>query len=1245
MTRRRAGFGALSAVVASFLLTLTAGGGIAAEGNTNLRAATVHPALLDQLQANPTGGVQAVITAWNSDALGDVTSIVQGTKLRTLPMVLTKTLTLAQLEQLRGSPAVRSVWPNEKFDLQMEDSTWITKARYVWASSLPGGPQAFGVTGMGVELAVIDTGADANHEDMDNLVEYCDAVGAVSSDHTTVACTPFRPGTGNIPYGSGTSPRVDCAVTLTCDDEGHGSHVSGTVAGTGHASGGTQNTHSTIGMSPHAKLRVYSSNIGPSLLAFQILGSYDDLTFKKENGFNEVVAVNNSWGGGAGLNYDPEDPIHIAIKRAYRAGILSVFAAGNDGAEHDTLSRQCVSPWVVCVAASTKPDSVAMFSSRGRPSQPSDTNRDDVVNGDDVPPDNHDRRLGQATDKIGLYRPALAAPGVNINSISANSPGCREDDLINTNLPKAGCYEPLNGTSMATPHVTGAVGLIVQAFRQGHDGDTPTPAQITDILERSANTSKLPAYESEEQGAGRLDVHQAVRYAKGQTSLRRPNFGFPVPPYVAGAYPGGPGSMPAAEQETGSTKALSWSVGNTAITPLPVEPPPGPGIVLPRYGQHFIDVPEKVDRLRVTVNWDAHLGANLYARLWRPGVNPDNEVNPAGQTRVFPDQEAIGLVFIGTERWLDVRAPEEANPSEAAPGMPSTLPAGQWILRVYHRAGGVSTACTGANENPDQQGVDCFNYSVKVEIGKVTHRPSVRIDTPMNPNTTGRFVDIRGRAGYPPPDNPPIGNNGHSWEGVTNWEVPGSGQAGSEIPDPDNRPVLYMHGNAEEGCSGQGEEDVAICNGPFLLKKSQLSASNAAFWRTGIEDEIFDGVADRNIHDPNWSWCLAAPGPGCAALGGDTPLPGPQTIGGAMTVEWWASCTLCTAGVGISADWIIRVWGDGVLKFEQRVTATPENPGVPSRLTETVNLPTFTANQRVVVHIDPVFVDSQTVTFIYYDSENPCTAANTGRCDSLVRMPAGGTGGGGGAGPAPDNVRVTDLPHQSPYPGATISPALRVAWDGQAGVRYEVYRSTNPLTRGTRVFNGTGHVACTSPEAPSPGNPPGHDRTGRCFTDTGVSLRTTYYYRVVSVTSSGQRSLESEIAYGTPTRYDRSVKLKVDRLYGPQYWEYALLEPSPNPTLDDAGTSWRFLWDTLELTPGEHKLFARSFTQGIGSNKANRNLNNDEDPPPPPPGPGCPDDDDGDGDDDEDDGDRDDDGDDRDDDCEDDEDHEEEDDD
>jgi hypothetical protein len=364
-----------------------------------------------------------------------------------------------------------------------------------------------------------------------------------------------------------------------------------------------------------------------------------------------------------------------------------------------------------------------------------------------------------------------------------------------------------------------------------------------------------------------------------------------------------------------------------------------------------------------------------------------------------------------------------------------------------------------------------------------------------------------------------------------------------------------------------------------------------------------------------------------------------------MTVEWWGQCgPICFGG---APEWWVRLWADGVLKFEQQVSVGPFLPNVPERLRVTVSLPTIAASERITLHVEPVFLFNQFLPFfIYYDSQNPCVAGvTTGPCDSLVRMPTGSSGGAGGNGPSPDNVRVTDLPANAPYPSSPQSPGLRVAWDPQTGVDgYRVYRSTDPTTLGTLRFSGAG-TPCTSPEAPGaePDSQPGHDRAGLCFTDTsGLSFLTTYYYRVVSV-KSGQQSNISDAAYGAPTRYDRQVKLKVDRLYGPQHWEYALARSSPTPPdTTNAGTSWAFLWDTLELAAGPHDLFARSFTQGIGSKKVHRTLNDDgTQPPPPPPGPGCPDDDDGDGDDDEEDGDSDDDGDDDDDDCEDDDDDEE----
>ena len=1329
---------------------LTTGGASAtAVAGEDLRAVKVDSALLSQLSANPTGGVTAIVTTWGRDGLDDVAALgVTGTKLRVLPMIITTALTQAKLDLLRRSPAVRSVYAERKYDLYMEDSTWITKARYVWSTAAgPATHQGFGLTGKGVELAMIDTGFDGLHEDGDNLIEFCETTGpaAATGSRAGVLCTPwvatFNPAAAGacgtaFPGASNTGPgpttaAPGCRNKARGDsqdpDVSHGTHVGGTMVGTGHASGGKGFAHSTIGMSPDAKFRAYSANVGPSLLNTQTLAAYDDMTYKKEQGYSKVIAVNNSWGGGGGANYDGSDPTAIAVKRAYDAGIVSVFAAGNSGPEHDTLSAQCVNPYVVCVAATTKPDSIVGFSSKGRPSQPSDTNRDGVIDDGDVQPDNHDRLLGQKLE-LGLYRPTLSAPGVNINSMKAiganiGDPGaiaCREDDVMATENLKMSCYVQANGTSMATPHVAGAIGLIGQVLQeQGRNIRTGRfSADIIDILERSANTSKLPAWESEEQGAGRLDVHQAVRYAKGLVNLSRPNFGYPTPPYETGQYPGSAVNNDNFYNEAGCTGTLSWTARDI-VTPVS----PGGGIGQPpgappqRYGQHFIDVPPNTDRLRITARFNT--GENLYLRLWRPGVNPDAEsaTPDAGpqpgfpgrpsryhQSRVFPDQEAVGLVFTGNSRFVEVRAPEESNPGlrtrrpipgegSAKPGPtdPVVIPAGVWILRVYHRSGGAPGACNPSSQERPKQGQG-HNYTLRVEKPRVTYRPSVSIDTPANDSRhTTRFVDVAGRAGYPPHTQkqpgtredtaPPLGHVGYSWEGITNWEVPGSsrGAATDEDaePDPNNpRPVLYMHGNAPEGCAGNGEADVVGCNGPFLLQKQP--DGTPATWRTGIDDEVFDGTSDRSIHDPNWSWCLAL-GPGCPTVPQAGVPAGPKTVGGRMTVEWWAQCNLC--GGIFSADWIIRVWGDGALKFEQRVTATPATLALPDRLVATVTLPTFTANQRIVVHIDPVFIDSQTVTNIYYDGAGPgsCTAL-AGRCDSLVRMPVGTTGGqAGGAGASVDNVRVTDLPanppQSHPYPqNQPLSPALRVAWDpvSPAPARYEVYRSTDPLfpNGGTRVFSGPG-TACTSPEAPTPTQPPGHDRAGLCYTDTGVSFLTTYYYRVLAVTRNAQgrdvRSANSEIAYGAPTRYDRQVKVKVDRLYGPQYWEYALLPPSPTPPdTTNAGTQWRFAWDTLELTnslfavnltttgqqvveqPGlGHLLFARSFTQGIGSTKDGKAVKLDDDGgnPPLPPGGGCPDDDDGDGDDDADDGDLDDDGDDGDDDCEDDDDDEEDDDD
>jgi hypothetical protein len=154
-------------------------------------------------------------------------------------------------------------------------------------------------------------------------------------------------------------------------------------------------------------------------------------------------------------------------------------------------------------------------------------------------------------------------------------------------------------------------------------------------------------------------------------------------------------------------------------------------------------------------------------------------------------------------------------------------------------------------------------------------------------------------------------------------------------------------------------------------------------------------------------------------------------------------------------------------------------------------------------------------------------------------------------------------------------------------VKYEIHRDLEPAfvpNPRTRIAVTTG-FACTSPENPTWTT---ENRPGRCYDDTGGHLERTYYYRVVARYDNDVKSMPSRVAYNMRTLYDRQVKMKVDRLYGPVFWEYASLFSDPE-------NSWHHWWDTLELNPGPHHVFTRSFHQGIGSNKDRRTYNDSGD--------------------------------------------------
>jgi hypothetical protein len=242
--------------------------------------------------------------------------------------------------------------------------------------------------------------------------------------------------------------------------------------------------------------------------------------------------------------------------------------------------------------------------------------------------------------------------------------------------------------------------------------------------------------------------------------------------------------------------------------------------------------------------------------------------------------------------------------------------------------------------------------------------------------------------------------------------------------------VLHFHGNTHDSggapptpCSGDGRADILNCDGPFLTANAMLDTNPAASWV--VPNPALSGTADRNIYDPNWIWNS-----------------GPVRLGGEMTLEWWASCGAC--GAGFDADWTIRVWADGVHQYEEVVRATPDLPNVPKLLTAKIWLPEINASQNVVIHIDPVYIDSQNNTKIYYDSQSACPGTlpgTTAPCDSRVTMPVLAPGEVVPT-PTPNGAGVTYLKGGIDFSPTVTVHAPATVRDGEPSLRVDKFGNT-----------------------------------------------------------------------------------------------------------------------------------------------------------------------------------------------------------
>ncbi|GAB2515856.1 S8 family peptidase [Lysobacter humi (ex Lee et al. 2017)] len=398
--------------------------------------------------------------------------IERGRTMRTLP-IAGVLATPAEIRALARRDDVVSIFWNAPLRYFNKEQREMSGAARVVANPADF-LKAIPYSGRGIGVMVNDSGIDATHEDL-KLGEH--VVQNVLAPQNVLAevAREVVPGIVPITYIENV-PNSDLS-------SGHGTHCAGSVGGTGERSNGLFR-----GAAPGASLVGYGS--GAVLFVLDAVGGLDYAATNQFSFRDTIRVTSNSWGSSG--KFDPRDPVSIASYELYKRGIVTVFAAGNDGAGEDTHNPYAQAPWVISVGAGEKDGVLTSFSSRGKRGE----------SGTFTMPDG----------KTWTYynEPTIVATGVDIISTRANTgllpplAATQDVGLAPEHLP---FYTYSSGTSMATPHVAGVVALMLEA------NPNLTPAQVKDIIVRTAtNMTGRLAWEA---GAGHLNAYAAVAEASG----------------------------------------------------------------------------------------------------------------------------------------------------------------------------------------------------------------------------------------------------------------------------------------------------------------------------------------------------------------------------------------------------------------------------------------------------------------------------------------------------------------------------------------------------------------------------------------------------------------------------------------------------------------------------------------------------------------------------------------------------------
>lgn len=340
------------------------------------------------------------------------------------------------------------------------------KANLVWD---------MGYTGQDVVIAGQDTGYDWLHPAL--IEKYRGTISAADSSanhnynwHDAISSINM--------LNSDTSANANpCGLDIDfpCDDDNHGTHTMGTMVGSVD--------DNEIGVAPGAKWIACRNMERGWGMPSTYIGCYEfflaptDLEDKNPDPTKAPHVINNSWSCPEveGCDSTNWSLMEMVVNNLKTAGVVVVVSAGNSGRSGCSTvnTPSAIFENSFSIGATNSSDTIASFSSRGP----------------------------VTVDGSGRLKPNVSAPGVGVRS---SIPGNR--------------YASFSGTSMAGPHVAGAVALIISAnpFLAGE------VEEIESILEQTAlpritdeMCGDVPgtAIPNNTYGYGRIDVLAAVEAA------------------------------------------------------------------------------------------------------------------------------------------------------------------------------------------------------------------------------------------------------------------------------------------------------------------------------------------------------------------------------------------------------------------------------------------------------------------------------------------------------------------------------------------------------------------------------------------------------------------------------------------------------------------------------------------------------------------------------------------------------------